>query len=181
MELSRLTDPADPRLGEAMKLYRKSFPVYEQREQAAQEEILGCGEYHFDLILDGPVFVGILLYWEQETFLYLEHFCTCETLRGQGYGRRALELLAQKGKTVILEIDPPTDETAQRRKRFYQRAGYRENEFEHTHPPYGPGRKGHSLEVLSAPAPLSRAEYDRFNAYLQNRVMRLETKKHQTQ
>lgn len=78
-------------------------------------------EYHFDVIWEGETFVGILLHWEEEGFSYVEHFATDPALRGQGLGARALELLNSRGKSVVLEIDPPVDELSIRRKGFYQR------------------------------------------------------------
>lgn len=86
MERIRLTDPADPRFGEAFALYEISFPVYERRTRAAQAARLSHPEYHFDLLVEGEQFLGILLFWEAEGFRYVEHFATCPQLRGQGVG-----------------------------------------------------------------------------------------------
>lgn len=44
-------------------------------------------------------------------------------LRGQRYGSRALSMLPND-RPVILEIDPPVDEIAIRRKGFYERCGF---------------------------------------------------------
>lgn len=52
MERIRLTDPADPRFGEAFALYEISFPVYERRTRAAQAARLSHPEYHFDLLVE---------------------------------------------------------------------------------------------------------------------------------
>ena len=51
MERIRLTDPADPRFGDAFALYEISFPVYERRTRAAQAARLSHPEYHFDLLM----------------------------------------------------------------------------------------------------------------------------------
>lgn len=45
-------------------------------------------EYHFDLLMEGERFLGILLFWEADGFRYVEHFATCPQLRGQGVGTR---------------------------------------------------------------------------------------------
>ena len=91
---------------------------------------------------------------------------------GQHCGSRALELLGQRGKPVILEIDPPIDDISLRRKGFYERAGYQENPFTHVHPPYREGFAGHPLVVMSYPRQLEREEYDRFYQYLCSVVMK---------
>lgn len=173
MKFIRLLSPDDNRLTEAMKLYEISFPNHEQREADSQRRILCHSEYHFDLIYDEDLFVGIILYWETEKFLYVEHFCIHPEMRNHRYGQRALELLNGKGKTVILEIDPPVDEISIHRKVFYERAGYQENPFEHVHPPYHEGNAGHPLMILSCPDPITSSDYEQFKWYLEHVVMEI--------
>ena len=118
MERIRLTDPADPRFGEAFALYEISFPVYERRTRAAQAARLSHPEYHFDLLVEGEQFLGILLFWEAEGFRYVEHFATCPQLRGQGVGARAPasweeydRFAAYLGGTVMEDCKIPLTET----------------------------------------------------------------------
>lgn len=171
MKFIRLLSKDDKMFNEAMILYGKSFPSHEQREIESQKEILSDKEYHFDLIYDNDIFVGIILYWETLNFIYIEHFCINPNMRNKKYGQKALELLKKKKKTVILEIDPPIDEISIRRKSFYTRVGYKENNFKHIHPPYSKFNQGHSLSVMSYPDVLTQMEYDNFNLYLKSRVM----------
>ncbi len=93
-------------------------------------------------------------------------------MRNQRYGQRALELLREKEKTIILEIDPPIDKISIRRKSFYERVGYKENPFKHIHPPYHKENKAHTLVIMSYPNLLSKTEYNEFNLYLKNKVMK---------
>ena len=171
MYFERLTSAAHPLYTHAMELYSTSFPMHEQRREASQRRILADPAYQFLLIREGEEFVGELLCWETETFLYVEHFCIRPELRNRRYGQRALALLAARGKTVVLEIDPPVDETSARRKGFYERCGFVENPYPHVHPPYRAGNRGHELVVMSCPRTLPPEEYAAFAAYLQNRVM----------
>lgn len=172
MRFERLTSPKHPLYPAAMALYGLSFPPHEQRETASQERILGDEAYYFTLIHDADAFVGLILYWETQDFLYVEHFCILPEMRSRRYGQRALELLNRQGKTVILEIDPPVDSVSIRRKGFYERCGFVENPYPHTHPPYHPGNAGHDLMILSCPYSLSQAQYDMFRQYLEKRVMK---------
>ena len=65
-------------------------------------------DYHFDCIYDSEDMVGIMLYWETEIFIYIEHFCISPEMRNKQLGQKALEYLAsQTDKKIILEIDPP--------------------------------------------------------------------------
>lgn len=120
MKFIRLLSKDDKIFSEAMKLYGKSFPSHEQREIESQKEILKDEEYHFDLIYDNDSFVGIVLYWETSNYIYIEHFCVEPNMRNKKYGEKALELLKEKKKTVILEIDPPIDEMSLEESHFIQ-------------------------------------------------------------
>ncbi|MDO5415587.1 MAG: GNAT family N-acetyltransferase [Lachnospiraceae bacterium] len=171
MNFDRITDAPHPMYQKALELYRISFPQHEQREAFSQERILSDGEYHFDLIYDGADFVGLILYWETGDFLYIEHFCIRPEARNHGYGEAALNLMKEKKKTLILEIDPPADPVAERRKGFYERCGFVENPYPHVHPPYHPENAGHALVVMTYPGVISEEEYHNFAEHLGRRVM----------
>lgn len=171
MKIERLRLADVPVFEQAMALYQISFPHHEQRKRASQREIMFHESYHFGVIWEEECFVGLMLYWETDSYLYVEHFCTLPGLRGQGLGQKALRLLAEQGKTIILEIDPPVDDISKRRKGFYERVGFRANPYAHVHPPYHEEYGGHDLVVMSLPGQLSQAEYDGFARYLADTVM----------
>lgn len=171
MELLRITDITDPRFSESMGYYKLSFPLHEQREEQSQREIMGDEAYHFYVALEGGRAVGSILCWETEEFIYVEHFYVYPAERGKGFGTQILRLLGEKGRIVILEIDPPVDAVSVRRRAFYERCGFSVNPYDHVHPPYHHGNHGHELVVMSYPRSISKAQYDVFNAYLRDRVM----------
>lgn len=170
MELKRITNINNPIYENALNLYRISFPYHEQREPHSQTEILGFDAYHFDAAYDNGSFVGEILYWEINNFLYIEHFCILPEMRNKGYGQKILELL--QPKPLILEIDPPIDNVSLSRKGFYERCGFVANPYPHIHPPYHSGYKGHELLIMSCPNRISADEYNNFNQYLQNIIMK---------
>lgn len=172
MHFERLKTSEGPLYTQAMALYKMSFPYHEQRKPASQAEIMRHAEYQFLLICDQDKRVGILLCWETQDFIYVEHFSIHPEMRSQGYGQRALELLKQRKKTIILEIDPPADAVSISRKAFYARAGFQVNAFAHKHPPYHKELNAHALIVLSYSERLTKAEYDVFDRYLRETVMR---------
>ena len=171
MHLKRITQTAHPMYSSALALYAASFPFHEQREALSQAEILGNREYHFCLAYDGDAFIGLLLYWETGCFIYIEHLCILPEMRNKKYGQRALGLLQEKQKILILEIDPPLDDISRRRKGFYERCGFAGNPYPHIHPPYHRGSRGHDLVVMTWPRQISQDAYDAFRQYLQERVM----------
>lgn len=169
MIFERITTPEHPLYADAIGLYQISFPLHEQREEASQIEILGNPEYHFDAVCDGNNFIGEILYWNIANFLYIEHFCVMPSMRNKHYGQNILAAL--RDKPLILEIDPPVNTIAQRRKGFYERCGFVENPYPHTHPPYHKGNAGHDLVVMSSPKVLTPEEYGTFSQKLKSMVM----------
>ena len=172
MYFERITDSQHPMYAAAIALYQKGFPLHEQREALSQERILRLPDYHFTLSYDKKVFVGLVLYWETETFLYVEHFCILPELRNRHYGQHILTELSKQGKAIILEIDLPVDEISVRRKGFYERCGFAENPYPHVHPPYHKGNHGHALVVMSCPEKITPEEYAAFDMYLRGETMR---------
>ncbi len=117
--------------------------------------------------------VGFISYWEFDSYIYIEHFAIDNLLRGKGYGSRVLKtFVEQKGKTVLLEIDPIVDEVSAARLRFYSHCGFQTNPFPHCHPAYREEYQPHSLVVLTAPKEISQKEYQCFYADLYRIVMR---------
>ncbi len=166
MHFIRLTNSTDSIYSKAMELYCSSFPYNEQRGPDIQINIMEHPQYRFNLIYDGNIWVGLMLCWENEQFIYIEHFCILPEMRNKHYGERSLELLQKSGKKLILEIDPPVNEISVRRKVFYERALFCDNSFEHIHPPYHEGYHGHPLVVMSYPNKLNNTEYGEFYKYL---------------
>ena len=166
MKLERLSDLNKHYYSAAFSLLESAFPWAERREQAEQQRILGIPEYHFDLILENESLLGLMLYWELDHLIFLEHFTTMPHLRNQGVGSVALSLLKEKGKPILLEIEPPIDQLTCRRYGFYQRNGFLMNPFYHIQAKYHPGDEDLELKILSWPGSLTAEEYRGFYSYM---------------
>lgn len=154
----------------AMELYTAAFPAIERRDATEHARVMKKEDYHFDLIMQNRQFCGVMLYWETADFIFLEHFATLPALRGQGIGSGALSLLKEKGKPVILEIEPPADELTRRRLGFYQRNGFRVTPHHHIQAKYRPDDADLVLTVLSYPHGIDETEYRSFYHYMQREV-----------
>ena len=170
MHLERLFTSDHPHFPKALALYESAFPWEERRETAVQATLLPKEAYHFELIMEGNMLQGILLYWETADFLYLEHFATLPEVRNHGVGSAALQLLKSKGKTVILEIEPPADTLTKRRLAFYSRNGFRMTPHYHIQPKYHIGDKDLELKILSYPTVITAKAYHRFRDFLEREV-----------
>ena len=103
MRLERLCEENQHLYNSAFALYQSSFPVEERRDEAEQERVMKKQDYHFELIIDGDNCLGVMLYWETDRFIFLEHFTTYPEIRGQGKDAIALSLLKNNGFTLFLQ------------------------------------------------------------------------------
>ena len=170
MQLKRLCEENKHLFEGAIALYESAFPVEERRPKKEQERVMKKEAYHFDLIMDGDEFLGVMLYWETDTFIFLEHFTTLQSLRGRGYGSKALDLLKAKGKTVILEIEDPVDELTTRRFEFYKRNGFSMTPHYHIQAKYDLGLEDLMLKILSYPTVITTEEYLCFQDYMTKEI-----------
>lgn len=166
MRFERLTNSSEPMFLTAMDIYWSCFGLPAQREYLSQCNIMDEADYRFELIMEGGEMTGLLLAWEQESFIYVEHLCVAQAFRGRGLAAAALETLAAEGKTIILEADATKGQAE-----YFVRRGFDINGFDHTHPSYHMMFPGRNLTVMSYPYPLSDEEYGEFNDYLINTVM----------
>ena len=170
MRLERLSTFNAHLFERAFKLYQSSFPIEERRDGFEQQRVLKKEDYHFDLIMIDDTFVGVMLYWETESFVFLEHFTTLPEVRGKGYGKSALDLLKEKGKIILLEIEPPINGITQRRYNFYKRNGFAMNPYYHIQAKYHPGDADLELKVLTYPRVMEKEEYRLFYEYMTREI-----------
>ncbi len=173
IELKRIQNSNTDEFERCFSIYQNSFPIFEQRTRHDQIEALKNREYHFEVIQnDMKETLGLLLTWQTDAFVYVEHLAVLESARGGSIGTRALELLLNKTAVpIILEIDPPIDEISIRRKGFYERLGFALTEHKHIHPSYKKNTHPHELKILSLPK-IDQAQYEAFYTYMLQTVMR---------
>lgn len=170
MELIRVYTQQDLYFEEGISLCFDAFPHAERRDREELLRVLKNPDYHFEVLVEEGRFLGIMLFWQTQDFLYLEHFSTMPSLRGQGLGCKALTLLKEKGHTIVLEIEPPADDLTRRRSGFYQRNGFVPTSHFHIQPKYHVGDADLQLQILSYPHGIGAEEYERFYKYLKKEV-----------
>lgn len=172
MKITRISDVHHPFYPAFRQLYTHSFPDFEQRSDARQKQAFSAPNYCLDLYCRQDEPIGFLAYWSFDEYIYIEHFAVSPACRGQGYGSAILQaFITAHPLTVLLEIDPVTDEQSAARLKFYRRCGFVKNSYPHIHPPYHKEYEGHSLLVLSTPKEISDEAYARFSRDLDIYVM----------
>lgn len=172
MEFIRISSKDDKYFNEAMKIYESSFPIFEQRTIKDQIEALKDKNFYSTIICENNRLIGLLFYWKYKKYTYIEHLAISPSLRGQNYGSKILKAFCKDNENTILEIDNPVDEISIKRLSFYSKLGFKLQEFEHVHPPYRKGYNGHNLKIMSFNRDLSKDEYDEFNSFLKDDVMK---------
>lgn len=100
------------------------FPIQEMKSKEHMEALLKeKGDiYHKD---EGPNHV--LMYAEFDDFIFIDYIYVSKEARGQGIGHKLISQLKEKGKPIILEVEPvdEDDKDTEKRLKFYQRENFR--------------------------------------------------------
>ncbi len=170
MELKRFLRGDECGYDYSMHLYQSNFIAAERRDSDTHLAALQNPEFFCCAVYDGDRQIGIAFFWESDSFLYFEHLCIDERLRAQGYGTKTLELLRERGKQIILEIEPAVDEKTTKRKHFYEKNGFFYNDYHHIQPKYRKGDADLVLWIMSDGRKITPDEYAKFNAFLKEKV-----------
>lgn len=153
----------------AFSLYEREFPFEERREREEHLKKAANENFKTTAVFNAEnEFCGIVFYWENDRFVFLEHIAVERALRGRGYASDALRILKNKNKPVILEIEPPVDEKTEKRYSFYRKNGFLMNEHNHVQVKYHVGDGDLKLDILSFPRVITADEYCEFYEYLTN-------------
>ncbi|MGG0643974.1 GNAT family N-acetyltransferase [Sporosarcina gallistercoris] len=68
----------------------------------------------------------VLMYVETESFVFVDYLFVSSAARGEGLGKKLLTQLKQKGKPILLEVEPVNyeDTDTEKRLRFYARENF---------------------------------------------------------
>lgn len=113
------------------ELYFSAFPQEERVPFDFLADKVQYGNSNLLTVYDGDLFVGILVLVFHKDMVFLWYLAIDDSLRGNGYGTKVLQVVEQKhsGCRLVLNIDEVADtfaDFAQRQKRhqFYIKNGY---------------------------------------------------------
>lgn len=125
-----------------------SFPT-EERPALTDLRARKNPAFHFDIVQDNGIPIGILTHWDFPTFTYIEHFAILEELRNKRLGGCVLDQFTRGNRLVVLEAELPENEIARRRLNFYQRHGLIIAPYPYIQPAYAEGLPSVPLHILS--------------------------------
>ncbi|WP_019640445.1 GNAT family N-acetyltransferase [Paenibacillus fonticola] len=142
-------------------LLKASFPTSERRNYAGQKELLA--DPHYRLITetnsDNQV-IAFMAVWEFPSFRFIEHIAVDPNTRGSGIGGKIMaSYMEESSKPILLEVEYPDTDMAQRRIGFYERLGFRLNPFDYVQPPLQKGETYLPLKIMSYPQILTEEEF----------------------
>lgn len=103
------------------------FPVEEMKSREHMETLLKeKGDIYYKD--EGPNHV--LMFVETSDFLFIDYVYVSTAARGQGLGHKLIQKMKDKGKPIILEVEPVDYEETdtEKRLRFYKREGFKHAE-----------------------------------------------------
>lgn len=163
MEQKRLKDTTDYYFHKAWELYEDAFPLEERRLLDAQCCVMKLPNYYFDITIDKKQLIGFLLWWDFETYRYIDHFATCKQHRNKGFGKLILEkFMVGNNKPMLLEVELPNSAINQRRIKFYEKIGFKLNQHYYEIPPLKESQSPLQLMLMSYPNQLSKNDVEEF-------------------
>ncbi|MCL1699435.1 GNAT family N-acetyltransferase [Lysinibacillus sp. Bpr_S20] len=156
-------------------LMEVSFPESERRTYMGQKELLS--DQHYRLITEtnnnNQIF-AFLATWEFPMFRFVEHIAVDPIMRGSGVGGKMItKYMKESIKPILLEVEHPDTELAQRRIGFYERLGFHLNPFEYVQPPLQKGQDDLPLKIMSYPQLLTGEEFVFYKENLYRNVYKI--------
>ncbi len=151
----------DSEFDKIFTLMKTSFPESERRTYAGQKELLA--DPHYRLITEtnsNNQLIAFMAAWEFPLFRFVEHIAVDPATRGSGIGGKIMAAyIGESLKPILLEVEYPDTDLAQKRIGFYERLGFRLNPFEYVQPPLQKGQTYLPLKIMSYPQILTEEEF----------------------
>ncbi|MBP1967561.1 GNAT family N-acetyltransferase [Paenibacillus aceris] len=154
------------------EIMNASFPDSERRTYEGQKELLS--DPHYRLITEKDAsdhIIAFVAVWEFPSFRFVEHIAVDPAIRGGGLGGKLMKAYIEESLSpILLEVEPPVADLAQRRVNFYKRLGFHINHFDYVQPPLQKEQPDLPLKIMSYPQTLTDAEYALYKEILYTKV-----------
>lgn len=99
------------------------FPIEEMKSKEHMDALLKDKQ---NVYLKDESEKHVLMYVETESFVFVDYLFVSSAARGEGLGKKLLTQLKEKGKPILLEVEPVNydDTDTEKRLRFYARENF---------------------------------------------------------
>lgn len=157
---------------EIFNLMKISFPENEYRTYEDQKKLLEKEEY--DIVTrknEKGELIAFLSFWSVMGLNFIEHFAVSPECRGGGIGSDMMKnFIKNTHKPIVLEIEIPCDEMSIKRLRFYEKLGFKLNEYEYYQRPLRKNDKPLKMNLMSYPEKLSEEKFESLKNYIYQKV-----------
>ena len=137
---------------DSRQIYEAVFPPDERRDWTQLIDLLQNEQFVLNEIYFGKPLVGLISFWTLTNFIFIEHFVIRNSEQSKGFGTQVInQLLQEKSLPIILEVEKPVTEVAQRRIRFYERLNFKTCSGDYFQPPYSNGKNAVEMLLMSYP------------------------------
>jgi ribosomal protein S18 acetylase RimI-like enzyme len=172
IQFQKITSVSDPLFVGMFNLYCNAFPANERRSWDGLEFELTYQKLFFaNAIMQQGKFVGLLNFWNFETFWYIEHLAVVPIERGHHIGTEIMEIFKSKIKDpILLEVELPTIDQAKRRIGFYEKLGFSILPHNYIQPPYEVGGIPVPMLLMSNEPTFASDHFERVKELLYEKV-----------
>lgn len=153
-------------------LLKQDF-CYDERK-TKKDELKAFDDNRFNpmWIYENNQVIGYFSYWEFDEFIFGEHFAVIKELRNKGYGTRFLkEILQTINKTLLIEVECPTNIISKRRINFYKRIGFQLNtNYNYIQPQYHNNNHDVPLIITTYPEKINEQQYKKYTQQIREVV-----------
>lgn len=158
-------------LEEIWPVYEEAFPAEERRSIKQQKAIMKNPCYNLKILHSGVKTAGFIGFWDFSNFLFIEHFAFKKRFRCQGLGTKTLQKIkALFKKKIIIEVEKPETFIAKRRIKFYERLGFKLNNYDYLQPAYNKTQEPVPLLIMSYPEKMDTEDFIKIKDMLYHRV-----------
>jgi ribosomal protein S18 acetylase RimI-like enzyme len=172
VKIYQIKNSDDQYYADFLRVYELSFPLNERRTGVQQSDIFNKSDYNLYTYISDNHFIGFISFWPAKEFIFLEHLAIAPEYRNQGLGNTILNSFIENNSiSIILEIEPPVDETSRSRLRFYESLNFKQNDHTHYQPAYHNGDEPVEMKILTYPGMISEINYHQFARFQKEIVM----------
>jgi hypothetical protein len=160
VRIHKINDTKDKYFSKANQLCIKTYS--ESQRRILTQEALDNPKFHLYAAFYKEEFVAMLTLWDLTNFIFAENEAIESNYQNKVWGiifKKFFDIFPNK--TIIIEVDRPTDTVSINRIEFYKSLGYKINTYDYIQPKYSKDTQALPMYLMSHPIALSQEKYNK--------------------